>query len=61
MLKEIFGVQDENRRAPIVSCLGRGYDIIHDDIKARDIFDLESQIGHKVEFGIQVLTGVLYI
>ena len=33
MLLEIFGVREEKRRPPVVSCMGRGYDIIHDEIK----------------------------
>ena len=33
MLLEVFGVREEKRRPPVVSCMGRGYDIIHDEIK----------------------------
>jgi hypothetical protein len=41
MLGEIFGVKEEKRRPMVVSCMGRGYDIIHDEIKARNIFDFK--------------------
>lgn len=34
MLLEIFGVREEKRRPPVVSCMGRGYDIIHDEVKS---------------------------
>ena len=60
MLAEIFGVREEKRRPPVVSCLGRGYDVTHDEIKARSIFDLES-VGEEeytdAEYGLQVGQG----
>lgn len=53
MLKDIFGVKEEKRRPPVVSCLGRGYDIIHDEIKARNIFDFREEY-EDAEYGLQV-------
>ena len=41
MLLEIFGVREEKRRPPVVSCMGRGYDIIHDEIKVSNATILE--------------------
>ena len=56
MLSDIFGVREEKRRPPVVSCLGRGYDVTHDEIKARSIFDLET-VGEEeytdAEYGLQ--------
>ena len=37
MLAEIFGVREEKRRPPVVSCMGRGYDIVHDEIKVKKL------------------------
>ncbi|TRY63467.1 hypothetical protein TCAL_11839 [Tigriopus californicus] len=58
MLGEIFGVKEEKRRPPVVSCMGRGYDIIHDEIKARNIFDFQGEYSD-AEYGIQVPNGVI--
>jgi len=54
MLSDIFGVREEKRRPPVVSCLGRGYDIIHDEIKARNIFDFRNNEFSEAEYEIQV-------
>ena len=59
MLSEIFGVREEKRRPPVVSCLGRGYDVIHDEIKARNIFDFREEYSD-AEYGIQVWSMVLF-
>ena len=59
MLLEIFGVREEKRRPPVVSCMGRGYDIIHDEIKARNIFDFKRGEYSEAEYGIQVPQGVV--
>ncbi len=53
MLGEIFGVREEKRRPPVVSCLGRGYDVLHDEIKARNIFDFKEEYSD-VAYEIQV-------
>ena len=53
MLGEIFGVREEKRRPPVVSCLGRGYDLLHDEIKARNIFDFKGDYSDAA-YGIQV-------
>ena len=54
MLNDIFGVKVEKRSSPAVSCLGRGYDLIHDEIKARNIFDFSQNEFCEAEYGIQV-------
>lgn len=58
MLSEIFGVREEKRRPPVVSCMGRGYDIIHDEIKARNIFDFAPDSYSEADYGIQVPQAV---
>ena len=54
MLAELFGVKEEKRRPPVVSCLGRGYDLVHDEIKARNIFQFNPNDFYDAEYGIQV-------
>ena len=58
MLGEIFGVREEKRRPPVVSCLGRGYDLIHDEIKARNIFDFSDDYSD-AEYGLEVPKSVV--
>lgn len=53
MLNEIFGVRKESRKPNVAACLGLGYDIIHDEMKARNIFHFKGCLTD-AGFGIQV-------